>query len=155
MGYEMVHGGFSFEDQNEIDKSILDFVITFDLIVATNTCYIKEGGYLITFQSEANRIQIDYFLVRNTDHILCIDCKVIPGERVATQYRLLALDVCIKRWHSIRKEPTNSWTRWQNFKDEKLKEFKEKIILEAQWVLDGENRRHVKYNGKEDQMNSE
>ena len=54
MGYEKVHGGFDFGDQNEADKSILDFAIAFDLVV-TNTFYIKN----ITFKGGANRSQID------------------------------------------------------------------------------------------------
>ena len=115
----------------------MEFAIAFDLVI-TNTFYIKEDEHLITFTSGANRSQIDYFLVRSTNCILCKDCKVIPKESATTQYRLLVLDVCIKGRHRIRKEPKNPRTRWWNLKDEKLNELKEKIALEARWELDGD-----------------
>ena len=73
-----MHRGFDFGDQNKAGKSILDFAIIFELVV-NNIFYIKEDKHLITFKSESNRSQIDYFLVRSTDSMLCKDCKVIPG----------------------------------------------------------------------------
>ena len=38
------------------------------------------------FKSEHNKTQIDYFLTRNSDRKLCKDCKIIPGESLATQH---------------------------------------------------------------------
>ena len=104
--FRTMHRGFGFGDQNEADKSILNFAIKFDLVV-TNTFYIKADEHLITFKNEANRSPVDYFLVRRTDRMLCRDCKVIPGESLEAQHRLLVLDVCIKGRCSIRKEPRN------------------------------------------------
>ncbi|XP_070045402.1 uncharacterized protein [Nicotiana tomentosiformis] len=37
--------------------------------------------------------QIDYLLLKRCDKGLCKDCKVIPSENLATQHRLLVMDV--------------------------------------------------------------
>ncbi|GMP99093.1 hypothetical protein CsSME_00046713 [Camellia sinensis var. sinensis] len=63
LGYEMVHGGYSFTNKNEAGESILDFTLASDLVVA-NTMYKKMEEHLITFRSGSVKSQIDYFLVR-------------------------------------------------------------------------------------------
>ena len=95
IGYERIHGGYGFGDRNEIGESILDFALAYDLVVA-NTWYKKSEEHLITFKSGANRSQIDYFLVRKGDRQLCKDCKVIPGESLTSQHRILVLDMRLK-----------------------------------------------------------
>ena len=39
---------------------------------------------------------IDYILIRSNDISKVKDCKVIPGESVATQHRILTMDICIQ-----------------------------------------------------------
>ncbi|XP_070008216.1 uncharacterized protein [Nicotiana sylvestris] len=51
--------------------------------------------HLVTFRSSAAKTQIDYLLLRRCDRGLCKDCKVIPGETLATQHRLLVMDIGI------------------------------------------------------------
>ncbi|XP_075077238.1 uncharacterized protein LOC142163977 [Nicotiana tabacum] len=49
------------------------------------------------------KTQIDYLLLRRCDRGLCKDCKVIPSETLATQHRLLVMDVdtMIKRKNKV------------------------------------------------------
>ena len=96
LGYERVHGGYSFGDKNETGESILDFALASDLMVA-NTIYKKRKDHLITFKSGSVKSQIDYFIVRKVDCLKCNDCKVIPGENLASQHRILVLDLCFRR----------------------------------------------------------
>ena len=77
--YEMVHGGHSFGDRNDYGEAILNFVVAYDLIVA-NTFFRKRDEYLITFKSGPNMSQIDFFLMKRIDRLICKDCKVISGE---------------------------------------------------------------------------
>ncbi|KAM1648399.1 hypothetical protein ACFX2K_009799 [Malus domestica] len=58
----------------------------------------------------------------------CKDCKVIPGESVANQHRLLVMDVHIKRGRQKNKTWKCPRTRWWNLKEEKQAIFKEKLI---------------------------
>ena len=46
-----MQGKFDLGDQNEADKSILDFAIAFEHVV-TNTFYIKYDEHLITYKSK-------------------------------------------------------------------------------------------------------
>ena len=135
-GYEKVHGGFGFGDLNEGGRRILDFAVAFDLIVG-NTLYKKREEHLITFKSGANRSQIDYFLARGADRLLCKDCKVIPGECLVTQHRLLVLDICLKGNNRRRREVRYPRTKWWALRGEKQEVLKERLSREVRWGLEG------------------
>jgi hypothetical protein len=49
-GFERVHGGFGYGEQNQEGEDILNFAIAYDLIVA-NTFFRKKKSHLITFSS--------------------------------------------------------------------------------------------------------
>ncbi|XP_009626430.1 uncharacterized protein [Nicotiana tomentosiformis] len=93
-GYGEVHGGFGFGDMNARGTSLLDFAKASELVIA-NSRFPKREDHLVTFQSTVTETQIDYLLLRRYDRGLCQDCKVIPGETLATQHRLLVMGVSI------------------------------------------------------------
>ena len=66
--------------------------MTHDLVLA-NTCFKKRDLHMITFKSGSNHSQIDFLLTRRINESICKDYKVIPGEALTTQHRLLVLDV--------------------------------------------------------------
>ena len=58
--------------------------------------------------------QIDFFLIRKVDRGCCMDCKVIPGESVVIEHRLLILKVRIsRRFRKIKRklDPKIKWWR--------------------------------------------
>ena len=59
-GFDSVHGGFGFGERNESGNSILDFALSYDLILA-NTWFRKRESHLITFRSGSSASQIDFF----------------------------------------------------------------------------------------------
>jgi Reverse transcriptase (RNA-dependent DNA polymerase). len=138
VGYEMVHGGHGFGDRNASGESILEFAIAFDLVLA-NTYYKKRDEHLITFKSGTNKSQIDFFLTRKVDRLTCKDCKVIPGESLTTQHRVLVLDIAIKKQSRGRKENNNPRTRWWNLKGENLELFKDKVRKEVVCNAEGDS----------------
>ncbi|XP_070055325.1 uncharacterized protein [Nicotiana tomentosiformis] len=93
-GYSEVHGGFSYGERNGGGTSLLDFAKAFGLVIP-NSSFQKRDEYLVTFQNTVAKTQIDYLLFMRCDRGLCKDCKVIPGEILATQHRLLVMDVGI------------------------------------------------------------
>jgi len=95
-GFEGVHGGYGVGEINAEDKSILDFSLAFGLTIAT-TCFRKRKEHLITYKSGASFSQIDFFFIRKYDRKICLDCKVIPGESLTTQHRVMVMDVRVKR----------------------------------------------------------
>ncbi|XP_009622384.1 uncharacterized protein [Nicotiana tomentosiformis] len=82
-GYGVVHGGFGFRVRNGGGTSLLDFAEAFELVIA-NSNFPKREEHLVTFQSTVARTQVDYILLRRCDRGLCKNCKLIPGETLAT-----------------------------------------------------------------------
>ena len=72
------------------ERKSLDFAIAFDLMIA-NTFFRKRQSHLATFSSGQYSSQIDFVLARR-DKRTCVDCKVIPGECVVVQHKLVAAD---------------------------------------------------------------
>ncbi|CAL5375401.1 unnamed protein product [Camellia sinensis] len=137
VGYERVHGGYGFGDRNEAGERILDFALASDLVVA-NTMYKKRKEHLITFKSGLVKSQIDYFLVRKVDCLKCNDCKVIPGESLVSQHRILVLDLCFRGQYQARKDGGRRRTRWWDLKGDKLEIFKNRMDKEGTWDLEGD-----------------
>jgi hypothetical protein len=90
-GFEMVHWGFGYDEQNQEGEEILNFDIAYDLMVA-NTFFRKKKSHLITFNSGQHSSQIDFVLTRREERPNCMDYKVIPGKCVITQHKLLVTD---------------------------------------------------------------
>ena len=86
-----MHGGFGFGSRNQEGEDILNFALSFDLMIA-NTFFRKRQSHLITFSSGQQTSQIDFVLTRRDSKRDCVDCKVIPGECVISQHQLL---VCV------------------------------------------------------------
>ncbi|XP_070031461.1 uncharacterized protein [Nicotiana tomentosiformis] len=110
-GYGEVHGGFNFGERNGGGTLLLDFAKAFGLVIV-NSSFLKRERHLVTFQNAVAKTQIDYLLLRRGDRGMCKDCKVIPGEILATQHRLLVMDVGImlkRRKMSTRGSPRIRW----------------------------------------------
>ncbi|GMP25558.1 hypothetical protein CsSME_00002369 [Camellia sinensis var. sinensis] len=135
LGYDRVHGGYGFGDRNEAGESILDFALASDLVVA-NTMYKKREEHLISFKSESVKSQIDYILVRKVDRLKCNDCKVIRGESLTSQHRILVLNLCFRGQYQGRKDGGHRRMRWWDLKGDKLEIFKNKMDKEGTWDLE-------------------
>ena len=66
------YGRFGVGERNESGNSILDFALSYDLILA-NTRFRKREPHLIAFRSGSNASQIDFFLTRRVYRDSCID----------------------------------------------------------------------------------
>jgi hypothetical protein len=93
VSFDGVHGGFGYESMNQEREGILNFALAYDLIVA-NTLFRKRVSHLVTFSSGQYCSQIDFILTRREDMHACLDCKVIPGECVVPQHKLVVADFC-------------------------------------------------------------
>jgi hypothetical protein len=74
-GFERIHGGFGYGEQNQEREDILNFAIAYVLMVA-NTFFRKKKSHLITFNSCQHSSQIDFVLTRREERPNCMDCKV-------------------------------------------------------------------------------
>ncbi|XP_070020004.1 uncharacterized protein [Nicotiana sylvestris] len=84
------------------------------------------------------KTQIDYPLLRRYDKGLCKDCKVIPGEILAMQHRLLVMDVGImlkRRKRSSRGRPR---IRWGALTKDKAQELEGRLSDMGAWRNNGD-----------------
>jgi hypothetical protein len=91
VGFDEVHECFEYESMNQEGDDILNFALAYDLIVA-NTIFRKRISHLVTFSSGRHCSQIDFILTKREDRHACLDCKVIPGECVIPQHKLVIAD---------------------------------------------------------------
>ena len=93
-GYREVHGGMRYgRPEPDVEgEIILEFTLAFNLLLG-NTCFKKSDSYLITYKSGNIATQIDFILFCRTMLKLVTDVKVIPGEEIALQHKLLVCDM--------------------------------------------------------------
>jgi hypothetical protein len=95
VGIDGVHGGFGYGSRNQEGEGILNFALAYDLIVV-NTLFRKRVSHLVTFSSSQHCNQIDFILTRREDRHACLDCKMILGECVVPQHKLVVADFCFR-----------------------------------------------------------
>ena len=60
------------------------------------------------------------------DKIACKDCKVIPGESLTLQHRIMVADIRIKIKVRAKRKIINPKSKWWNLKREKIRRENEK-----------------------------
>ena len=124
--------GYGLGEIHAEGKSIVDFSSAFDLIIA-NTCFRKKDEHFITYKSGVSCSQIDFFLFRNSDRKICLDCKVIPRESLTSQHRVMVMDVRVKRRAKRRSHSGAPRIKWWHLKGEKQRIFQHKILEATTW----------------------
>ena len=85
-------------------ERILEVTQSLDLYYVDST-FRKAEKHLITYSSGGRQSQIDYILTRKGEQKQVKDCKVINGEAIATQHRLLVMDInwVVKKKRTVSK----------------------------------------------------
>lgn len=134
-GFECIHGGFGYGTRNEEGEAILDFALSYDLMVV-NTWFKKRDSHLVTYRNGVNATQIDFFLTRRGEKRSCLDCKVIPGEATTEQHKLLVMDIRLQEDKRKKLNQGQRKVRWWRLKDENIKLFVDKVVKEADWTME-------------------
>ncbi|KAK3563592.1 hypothetical protein QTP86_031830 [Hemibagrus guttatus] len=135
-GDEEVMGKFGVKERNLEGQMVVDFAKRMDMAVV-NTYFQKREEHRVTYKSGGRRTQVDYILCRRGNLKEISDCKVVVGESVARQHRMvvcrMTLMVCKKKRSEIEKK--TKW--WKLKKEECCEEFREKLrqALGGQVVL--------------------
>ena len=90
-GFEEVHGGQAIGKRNTEGERVLEFAFANELVVG-NTWFKKKPKHLVTIQSGKAATQIDFILYRRSFRKQVSNVKVILGEEIALQHRLLVGD---------------------------------------------------------------
>ena len=134
--------------RNEEGERMLEMLEGLDLFAA-NTEFQKRKHHLTTYKSGQHETQIDYILTRKRDRRAIMNCKVIPGECVVTQHRLLVMDLRTGRHRKRKKVAVKKIKIW-NLKGEKKLEYKTKVaeyreIFQRERTLEGEQGREGRW----------
>jgi hypothetical protein len=130
VGFDEVHECFEYESMNQEGDDILNFALAYDLIVA-NTIFRKRISHLVTFSSGRHCSQIDFILTKREDRHACLDCKVIPGECVIPQHKLVIADFIFRVRLQRSKRIGAPRTKWWKLKEDAAKMFKEIVLKEG------------------------
>ncbi|KAK3534886.1 hypothetical protein QTP70_000908, partial [Hemibagrus guttatus] len=137
-GDEEVMGKFGVKERNLEGQMVVDFAKRMDMGVV-NTYFQKREEHRVTYKSGGRRTQVDYILCRRGNLKEISDCKVVVGESVARQHRMvvcrMTLMVCKKKRSKIEIEKKTKW--WKLKKEECCEEFRQKLrqALGGQVVL--------------------
>ncbi|KAK3565958.1 hypothetical protein QTP86_023364 [Hemibagrus guttatus] len=135
-GDEEVMGKFGVKERNLEGQMVVDFAKRMDMGVV-NTYFQKREEHRVTYKSGGKSTQVDYILCRRGNLKEISDCKVVVGESVARQHRMvvcrMTLMVCKKKRSEIEKK--TKW--WKLKKEECCEEFRQKLrqALGGQVVL--------------------
>ncbi|KAK3522457.1 hypothetical protein QTP86_011804 [Hemibagrus guttatus] len=135
-GDEEVMGKFGVKERNLEGQMVVDFAKRMDMGVV-NTYFQKREEHRVTYKSGGRRTQVDYILCRRGNLKEISDCKVVVGESVARQHRMvvcrMTLMVCKTKRSKIEKK--TKW--WKLKKKECCEEFRQKLrqALGGQVVL--------------------
>ncbi|KAK3518110.1 hypothetical protein QTP70_033330, partial [Hemibagrus guttatus] len=135
-GDEEVMGKFGVKERNLEGQMVVDFAKRMDMAVV-NTYFQKREEHRVTYKSGCRRTQVDYILCRRGNLKEISDCKVVVGESVARQHRMvvcrMTLMVCKMKRSKIEKK--TKW--WKLKKEECCEEFRQKLrqALGGQVVL--------------------
>ncbi|XP_070023427.1 uncharacterized protein [Nicotiana sylvestris] len=136
-GHGEVHGGFGFGERNRGGTSMLDFAKAFGLVIA-NSSFPKREDHLFTFQNAMAKTHIDYLLLKRYGRGLCKDYKVIPGEILTMQHRLLVMDVGTMLKMGKRSARGRSRIRWGALTKDKAQELEGRLSAMGAWRSSGD-----------------
>ena len=130
-GVERWHGGWSVGERNAEGQRILDFMTAQDMVLL-NTFFKKDENQLTTYKSGDRTSQIDFLACRRKNIRDAYDCRVINGENVVAQHRLVLAKLKMRE-EKKGKETRVKRIKWWRLKEpEARRQFKEKVL--EMWI---------------------
>ncbi|KAK3574013.1 hypothetical protein QTP86_034352 [Hemibagrus guttatus] len=97
----------------------------------------KREEHRVTYKSGGRRTQVDYILCRRGNLKEISDCKVVVGENVARQHRMVVCRMTLMVCKKMKRSKIEKKTKWWKLKKECCEEFRQKLrqALGGQVVL--------------------
>ncbi|XP_051809100.1 craniofacial development protein 2-like isoform X4 [Acanthochromis polyacanthus] len=130
---EEVMGRFGFQERNAEGQMVVDFAKRMEMAVV-NTFFQKRQEHRVTYKSGGRSTQVDYILCRWCNLKEISDCKVVVGESVARQHRMVVcrMTLVVKKMKRAKAEQRTKW--WKLKKEECCMTFRK----ELRQALDGQ-----------------
>ncbi|KAK3520904.1 hypothetical protein QTP86_003763 [Hemibagrus guttatus] len=125
-GDEEVMGKFGVKERNLEGQMVVDFAKRMDMAVV-NTYFQKREEHRVTYKSGGRRTQVDYILCRRGNLKEISDCKVVVGESVARQHRMVVCRMTLMVCKKKRSETEKKTKWWKLKKEECCEEFRQKL----------------------------
>jgi len=135
-GFERWNGGKTRGNINAEGKRILKYARECDLALV-NIFFTKSDAQTYTFKSGLNQTVIDYIGIRRESISKIKDCKVILGESVASQHRLLVVEI-LARKNKRRPRKRESKISWWKLRKPEGKELLEQLSEELDEIYTDE-----------------
>ncbi|KAG2463133.1 CFDP2 protein, partial [Polypterus senegalus] len=125
-GDEEVMARYGIKERNEKGQRIVDFTKRMDMAVV-NTYFKKREEHKVTYKSGGRCTQEDYILCRRVDMKEIEDCKVVAGESVLKQSKIVVCRMMLefKKRKRVMAEPRIKW--WKLKKKDCKVEFREEV----------------------------
>ena len=126
-GDEEYMGRHGLGKRNNEGQAVVYFAKRMELAI-TNTYFLKKPAHRATYNSGGRSSQVDYMMVRRRRIKEVVDTKVIVGESVAKQHRIVVSTIIIwTKWSKVPKPVKR--IKWWKLKDFKVKnKFKMEVI---------------------------
>ena len=125
-GDEDVMGKFGVGERNPEGQMVVNCAKRTGMALV-NTYFKKKDEHRVTYKSGGRSTQIDFILCRRCNLKEFSDCKVVPGESVAKQHRVLIGKVSleVKMRKKLKTEPKIRW--WKLNEEEYKTTFKQEV----------------------------
>ncbi|KAK3523823.1 hypothetical protein QTP70_010438 [Hemibagrus guttatus] len=136
-GDEEVMGKFGVKERNLEGQMVVDFAKRMDMAVV-NTYFQKREEHRVTYKSGGRSTQVDYILCRRGNLKELSDCKVVVGESVARQHRMVVCRMTLMVCKKKKRSEIEKKTKCRKLKKEECcAEFRQKLrqALGGQVVL--------------------
>ncbi|KAK3548755.1 hypothetical protein QTP70_020328 [Hemibagrus guttatus] len=125
-GDEEVMGKFGVKERNLEGQMVVDFAKRMDMGVV-NTYFQKREEHRVTYKSGGRSTQVDYILCRRGNLKEISDCKVVVGESVARQHRMVVCRMTLMICKKKRSETEKKTKWWKLKKEECCEKFRQKL----------------------------
>jgi len=132
-GFEGIHGGFGYGSRNQEGEEVLEFAVTFDLMIANNF-FRKRQSHLVTFSSGNTVVRLTLSSQEERIDEQCLNCKVIRGECVVSQHKLVVADFRLQMHARRDKQTKIARIKWWKMKEKTSETFKKRVIKEGSWT---------------------
>ncbi|KAI5086583.1 butyrophilin-like protein 3 [Silurus meridionalis] len=126
-GDEEVMGRYGFKERNVEGQMVVDFAKRMEMAVV-NTYFKKKEDHRVTYKSGGRCTQVDYVLCRRCNLKEIGDCKVLAGDSVARQHRMVVCRMVLEAKKKRRKVRIERRIRWWKLKEEECSvRFREEV----------------------------
>ncbi|KAI5097526.1 hypothetical protein C0J45_12835 [Silurus meridionalis] len=124
---EEVMGRYGLKERNVKGQMVVDLSKRIEMAVV-NTYFQKKEDHRVTYKSGGRCTQVDYVLCRRCNLKEIGDCKVLAGDSVARQHRMVDYRLALKVKKKRRRMRTKRRIRWWKLKEEDCSvRFREKV----------------------------